>query len=221
MKIAHEGFPTIAIVGVCTAVALVLSWNYLTLLVSISLSSILLPVWFLSIYFFRDPERTLPTNLSEEVLISPADGKVVVVKDVQAVEYLEQEAIQISIFLSPLNVHINRIPVSGVLEYLVYQTGEYLMAWDDRATMDNEQAKFGVKHATGQKILFRQITGFLARRVVYYLNEGDTLQRGKRFGLMKFGSRMDVVLPRSAKVLVKEGDKVVAGESIIAKLAIQ
>jgi len=107
------------------------------------------------------------------------------------------------------------------LEYLVYQTGEYLMAWDDRATMDNEQAKFGVKHVSGQKILFRQITGFLARRVVYYLNEGDILERGKRFGLMKFGSRMDVVLPRSANILVKEGDKVVAGESIIAKLAIQ
>jgi phosphatidylserine decarboxylase len=111
--------------------------------------------------------------------------------------------------------------VSGTLEYLVYQTGEYLMAWDDRATMDNEQAKFGVKHSSGQKILFRQITGFLARRVVYYLKEGDTLERGKRFGLMKFGSRMDVVLPRSANVLIKEGDKVVAGESIIAKLAIR
>jgi len=155
------------------------------------------------------------------VLLSPADGKVVVVKEVESVEYLEQKAVQISIFLSPLNVHINRIPVSGTLEYLVYQTGEYLMAWDDRATMDNEQAKFGVKHVSGQKILFRQITGFLARRVVYYLNEGDILERGKRFGLMKFGSRMDVVVPRSANVLVKEGDKVVAGESIIAKLAIQ
>ena len=221
MKIAHEGFPTITIVGVCTAVALMLSWSYLPLLISISLSSILLPVWFLSIYFFRDPERTLPIDLSEEVLLSPADGKVVVVKEVESVEYLEQEAVQISIFLSPLNVHINRIPVSGTLEYLVYQTGEYLMAWDDRATMDNEQAKFGVKHVSGQKIFFRQITGFLARRVVYYLNEGDILERGKRFGLMKFGSRMDVVVPRSANVLVKEGDKVVAGESIIAKLAIQ
>jgi len=221
MKIAHEGFPTITIVGVSTAVALMLSWSYLPLLISISLSSILLPVWFLSIYFFRDPERTLPIDLSEEVLLSPADGKVVVVKEVESVEYLEQEAVQISIFLSPLNVHINRIPVSGTLEYLVYQTGEYLMAWDDRATMDNEQAKFGVKHVSGQKILFRQITGFLARRVVYHLNEGDILERGKRFGLMKFGSRMDVVVPRSANVLVKEGDKVVAGESIIAKLAIQ
>jgi len=221
MKIAHEGFPTITIVGVSTAVALMLSWSYLPLVISISLSSILLPLWFLSIYFFRDPERTLPIDLSEEVLLSPADGKVVVVKEVESVEYLEQKAVQISIFLSPLNVHINRIPVSGTLEYLAYQTGEYLMAWDDRATMDNEQAKFGVKHVSGQKILFRQITGFLARRVVYHLNEGDILERGKRFGLMKFGSRMDVVVPHSANVLVKEGDKVVAGESIIAKLAIQ
>ena len=100
MKIAHEGFPTITIVGVCTAVALMLSWSYLPLVISISLSSILLPVWFLSIYFFRDPERTLPIDLSEEVLLSPADGKVVVVKEVESVEYLEQEAIQISIFLS-------------------------------------------------------------------------------------------------------------------------
>ena len=220
MKIAYEGIPTITLVGSITAAALSLSWYLLPLIPTFILSIVLLPVWFLSIYFFRDPERVPPSNLSDEVILSPADGKVVVVKEVEAVEYIEKEAIQISIFLSPLNVHINRLPVSGVLEYLVYQSGEYLMAWDDRATMNNEQAKFGVKHASGQKILFRQITGFLARRVVYYLSEGDTLERAKRFGLMKFGSRMDVVVPRSAEILVKQGDKVVAGESIIAKLAL-
>lgn len=220
MNIAREGIPTITLVGFITVAALSLSWCFLPLIPTIILSIVLLPIWFLSIYFFRDPERVSPYNLSDEVILSPADGKVVVVKEVEAVEYIEQEAIQISIFLSPLNVHINRLPVSGILEYLVYQSGEYLMAWDDRATMDNEQAKFGVKHSSGQKILFRQITGFLARRVVYYLSEGDTLERAKRFGLMKFGSRMDVVVPRSAEILVKQGDKVVAGESIIAKLTL-
>ena len=219
MKIAHEGIPTIALVGLVTIIAISLSWYFSLLVPTFILTTILLPIWFLSIYFFRDPERIPPTNLSDEDILSPADGKVVVVKEVETVEYMEQEAIQISIFLSPLNVHINRIPVSGVLEYLVYQTGEYLMAWDDRATMDNEQAKFGVKHTSGQMILFRQITGFLARRIVYYIREGDTLERAKRFGLMKFGSRMDVVVPRSANILVKHGDKVVAGHSIIAKLA--
>ncbi len=220
MKIAHEGIPTIALVGLVTVVASSLSWYFLPLISSIIISTILFIIWFLSIYFFRDPERISPPNLSDDTILSPADGKVVVVKELESVEYLEKKAIQISIFLSPLNVHINRIPISGVLEYLVYQTGEYLMAWDDRATMNNEQAKFGLRHASGQKVLFRQITGFLARRVVYYIHVGDYLERNKRFGLMKFGSRMDVVLPRSANVLVKQGDKVVGGESIIAKLAI-
>tara|TARA_B100000575_G_scaffold294579_1_gene311733 strand:- start:10402 stop:11064 length:663 start_codon:yes stop_codon:yes gene_type:complete len=220
MKIAHEGIPTIALVGLVTVVASSLSWYFLPLISSIIISTILFIIWFLSIYFFRDPERISPPNLSDDTILSPADGKVVVVKELESVEYLEKKAIQISIFLSPLNVHINRIPISGVLEYLVYQTGEYLMAWDDRATMNNEQAKFGLRHASGQKVLFRQITGFLARRVVYYIRVGDYLERNKRFGLMKFGSRMDVVLPRSANVLVKQGDKVVGGESIIAKLAI-
>ncbi len=220
MKIAYEGIPTIVLVGLVTVLVLSLSWYFYTLASGIILSIILFPIWFLSIYFFRDPERISPLNLSDEFVLSPSDGKVVVIKEVETAEYIEQEAIQISIFLSPLDVHINRIPISGVLEYLVYQTGEYLMAWDDRATMDNEQAKFGVRHASGQKILFRQITGFLARRVVYYIRKGDSLERAKRFGLMKFGSRMDVVLPRSSSVLIKQGDKVIAGESIIAKLTI-
>lgn len=118
MKIAHEGFPTITIVGVFTAVALMLSWSYLPLVISVSLSSILLSVWFLSIYFFRDPERTLPINLSEEVLLSPADGKVVVVKEVESVEYLEQEAVQISIFLSPLNVYSLFVTLASSASFL-------------------------------------------------------------------------------------------------------
>lgn len=219
MKIAKEGYPTIALVGTIVGLICLCSWLYLPSWMFIALSILLLPIWLLSIYFFRDPERYLPPNYTQEHILSPADGKVVIVKEIEESEYLKSDAIQISIFLSPLNVHINRNPLSGTLEYLSYMPGEYLMAWDERASMDNEQAKFGVKHSSGKKILFRQITGFLARRIVYYLSEGDQLEAGKRFGLMKFGSRMDVVVPKDSKIFVKEGDRTVAGVSVIAELS--
>lgn len=218
MKIAKEGFPTIALVGVVVGAICLLSWLYLNQWVATGLSLLLAPIWFLSFYFFRDPERSLPSHIGANDIVSPADGKVVIVKEVEEAEYIKSKAIQISIFLSPLNVHINRNPLSGSLEYLHYMPGKYLMAWDDRASMDNEQAKFGVKHTSGHKVLFRQITGFLARRIVYYLSEGDQINRGERFGLMKFGSRMDVVVPIDSHILVKEGDRTVAGVSLIAQL---
>ena len=219
MKIAKEGYPTIVLVGTVVGLICLCSWLYLPSWMFIALSILLIPIWLLSIYFFRDPERYLPPNITQEHILSPADGKVVIVKQIEESEYLKSDAIQISIFLSPLNVHINRNHLSGTLEYLSYMPGEYLMAWDERASMDNEQAKFGVKHSFGKKILFRQITGFLARRIVYYLSEGDQLEAGKRFGLMKFGSRMDVVVPKDSKIFVKEGDRTVAGVSIIAELS--
>jgi phosphatidylserine decarboxylase len=167
----------------------------------------------LIIYFFRDPDRTIPEG--ENLVISPADGKVVFVKEIEEGVYLKGKATQISIFLSPLNVHVNRNPVSGSLEYLKYHPGEYLMAWTEHASELNERADFGVLHPSNTKIFFRQITGFLARRIVYNINEGDTLKAGERFGIMKFGSRMDVVVPENVEVKVQPGDTTVAGESVI------
>lgn len=168
----------------------------------------------LILYFFRDPKRNPPTD--DSLIISPADGRVVLIQETEEHEYMGGPATQISIFLSPLDVHVNRVPVSGDLEYVKYYPGKYLMAWEDHASKMNERAHFGVKHASGMKILFKQITGFMARRIVYHLEEGDQIKVGQRFGIMKFGSRMDVLLPKHIKIKVKKGDRTVAGESVLA-----
>lgn len=168
------------------------------------------------LYFFRDPDREITPG--DKFVLSPADGNVVQVKEVEEEFYIQGQATQISIFLSPLDVHVNRLPVSGELEYLEYHPGVYLMAWDHRASELNERADFGIKHASGTKVFFRQITGFLARRIVYHIQKGDHLTSGNRFGMMKFGSRMDILVPADVEVNIKEGDKAVAGETILATI---
>lgn len=169
--------------------------------------------------FFRDPDRNIPEG--DDLVLAPADGNVVLIKEVEEESYLQGKAIQISIFLSVLDVHVNRNPISGTLEYLKYQPGIYLVAWHDDASELNERADFGVRHPSGVKIFYRQITGFLARRIVYNVEEGDELAAGKRFGMMKFGSRMDVLVPPDTKINVKEGDSTVAGETVMGRLAIE
>lgn len=168
------------------------------------------------LYFFRDPDRTITEG--DNFVISPADGKVVQIKAVEEDRYIKGPATQISIFLSPLDVHVNRVPVSGELEYLEYEPGMFLAAYDDRASELNERADFGVKHSSGTKIFFRQITGVMARRIVYHIEKGDQLEAGKRFGMMKFGSRMDILVPPEVEVNVSEGEKAVAGQTILATI---
>lgn len=168
------------------------------------------------LYFFRDPDREVTAG--ENVVLSPADGKVVQIKEVDENRYIKGPAAQISIFLSPLDVHVNRIPVTGTLEYLEYEPGMFLAAYDHRASELNERADFGVKHPTGTKIFFRQITGLLARRIVYHIEKGDKLEVGKKFGMMKFGSRMDILVPPEVEVNVSEGEKAVAGKTILATI---
>lgn len=212
---AKEGYSTIFVVILFSILA--------ALAVSIG------PVWLgyifypllislcgLIVYFFRDPKRNPPAD--DNLIISPADGRVVLIQETEELEYMGGPATQISIFLSPLDVHVNRVPVSGDLEYVKYYPGKYLMAWEDHASQMNERAHFGVKHPSGMKILFKQITGFMARRIVYHLREGEQIRAGQRFGIMKFGSRMDVLLPKSVKIKVKKGDRTVAGESILAEI---
>lgn len=168
------------------------------------------------LYFFRDPDRDITPGNNR--VLSPADGNIVLVKEVEEEEYIKGTATQISIFLSPLNVHVNRLPVSGRLEYLEYHPGVYLMAWDHRASELNERADFGIRHQSGVKVFFRQITGFLARRIVYHIQKGDELTAGERFGMMKFGSRMDILVPADAAINVSEGEKAVAGKTILATI---
>ncbi|WP_445665980.1 phosphatidylserine decarboxylase family protein [Fodinibius sp. AD559] len=169
------------------------------------------------LYFFRDPDREVTAD--ENTVLSPADGKVVQIKAVDEDRYIKGPATQISIFLSPLDVHVNRIPVTGTLEYLEYEPGMFLAAYDHRASELNERADFGVKHSSGTKIFFRQITGLLARRIVYHIEKGDKLELGKRFGMMKFGSRMDILVPPEVEVNVSEGEKAVAGKTILATIS--
>jgi len=214
--IAKEGYSTIFVVSLFSLFLIYISgWTPVWIASVLIVVAVVLTA--LVIYFFRDPERKTPDD--DSLIISPADGKVVQIRTESENEYLKSEVTRISIFLSPLNVHVNRVPVTGKLEYLKYYPGKYLMAWEDHASEENERAHFGVLHASGQKMMFKQITGFLARRIVYNIEEGDDLIAGERFGIMKFGSRMDLLFPAgSVEITVKEGDTTRAGESIIGKL---
>lgn len=214
--ISKEGYVTILVVGLASVLISVFAGYYLPQWIAYIFYAAFTILTLLTIFFFRDPERYPPEG--ENLIISPADGKVVFVKEVEEDVYIKGKATQVSIFLSPLNVHVNRNPVSGLLEYVKYHPGEYLMAWTEHASELNERADFGVLHSSNTKIFFRQITGFLARRIVYNISEGDEIQAGNRFGIMKFGSRMDVVVPGNVEVKVSPGDTTKAGESIIGEI---
>lgn len=176
--------------------------------------AVILVVWGFTINFFRDPERS--TSSKPTAVISPADGKIIAIKTVAEPEYLQGEAKLISIFMSPLNVHVNRIPVSGTVEHLRYVKGEYFAAFEDKASEKNEQMIVGIAGTKG-KVLFKQIAGFIARRIVCELSVGETVTAGKRFGMIKFGSRVDVFLPPDVNILVSVGTRTTAGETILAE----
>lgn len=165
--------------------------------------------------FFRNPKRTISSN--EEHILCPADGKVVVIEETEETEYFRDRRLQISIFMSPINVHINRNPVSGIVKYFKYHPGKYLMAWNPKSSTLNERTTTVVE-SNGTEILFRQIAGAMARRIVWYVNEGQSVEQGKEFGFIKFGSRVDVFLPIGSKVDVKLGDVVKGGITVLGEL---
>lgn len=167
-----------------------------------------------TLYFFRDPDRTPPEGF-EDKLIAPADGKVILLNKGLKHDFFDGPCTQISIFLSPLDVHVNRVPASGKITQAEYYPGEYLVAWHEKASELNERSEFGMVHPSGGKVFFRQITGYIARRIVFDLEVGDVVQAGDKFGMMKFGSRMDILVPDSMKLIVKPGDRTVAGESVM------
>ncbi len=172
-----------------------------------------------TLWFFRDPERNIPDSAlnNNSIVLSPADGKVVEIAEETENVYLKDKCIRISIFLSPLDVHVNRSPVTGLIEYFKYHPGKYLVAWHPKSSSKNEQTNIGVVNEHG-KIFFKQIVGVLARRLVWDIEEGDSLKVGQRFGMMKFGSRMDISVHPNSEIKVKVGDKVKAGITEIAKL---
>ncbi len=172
-------------------------------------------VMIIILQFFRNPKRN--TTINPNHIIAPADGKVVVIEDTEESEYFKGMRKQISIFMSPFNVHVNRNPVTGTVSFFKYHPGKYLMAWDPKSSTENERTTVVVKTQNGTEVLFRQIAGFLARRIVWYVKENQPVVQGKEFGFIKFGSRVDVFVPLDAKINVKIGEKVSGGETVIAE----
>jgi phosphatidylserine decarboxylase len=168
------------------------------------------------VQFFRKPNRT--TSINPKHIIAPADGKVVVIEEVVETEYFKGPRRQVSIFMSPLNVHINFNPISGIVTYVKYHAGKYLVAWHPKSSTENERTTIVVKHHNGTEVLFRQIAGAMARRICWYVNEGQSVEQGSEFGFIKFGSRIDIYLPLDAKILVNIDDKPFGGETVIAEL---
>lgn len=171
-----------------------------------------------TLWFFRDPRRTAPPNAEGGLLLAPADGKVVELVVEPDTLYLKGSAQRVSIFLSPLNVHVNRVPADGTVEYTRYVPGEYLVAWHPKASEKNERSEIGLRHPSGTPVLFKQIAGAVARRIVFHLREGDRVRAGDRFGIVKFGSRMDVLVPPHVELDVRLGQRVVAGETVIGRI---
>lgn len=181
-------------------------------------ASLLLSIilFLLVLQFFRNPERLLPT-VDQQLVYAPADGKVVVIEEAFEPEYLQEKRLQISIFMSPVNVHVNRNPVGGEVEYVRHHPGRYLVAWHPKSSTENERTTTVIN--TGQtKILMRQIAGAMAKRIVNYLNKGDRVQQGADMGFIKFGSRVDVFLPLDAEVEVSMGQKVKGNHTVLARL---
>jgi phosphatidylserine decarboxylase len=169
------------------------------------------------IFFFRDPVRKLPEGIKENDIISPADGKVIMIEEIDEDKFLKSKAKMIGIFLSPLNVHVNRVPSSGKVELFEYVKGDYIAAFDHKSSERNERTIIGIT-TPKFRLLFKQIAGFVARRIVCSLRTGDTVKRGEKFGMIKFGSRVDVILPGNSIVKVSVNQKVTGGETIIAEV---
>ncbi|MGV3559934.1 phosphatidylserine decarboxylase family protein [Larkinella arboricola] len=175
-----------------------------------------LVLFLLILQFFRKPRRSTPLN--DQHVISPCDGTVVVIEEVNEPEYFKEPRRQVSIFMSPLNVHINFHPVTGTVQYVKYYPGKYLVAWHPKSSTENERTSVVIRAKNGAEILLRQIAGALARRIVWYAKEGQQVQQGHELGFIKFGSRVDLFLPLDADVKVKIGEKTKGGVTVIADI---
>ncbi len=212
--ISKYGYDVVRTVVAIVVIGSLLSWFLVEgPVLRLGLLAIFLLILVFTLAFFRDPRRNTP--LGDNMVIAPADGKVVQIKALREEEYLRAEAVQVSIFMSPFNVHVNRFPVSGTVGYYRYFPGEFLVAFDEKASLRNERTHIGVENRHG-KVLFKQVAGFVARRIVARVSEGDRATAGERFGMIKFGSRVDVIMRDDAELKVKPGDRTVAGETILA-----
>jgi phosphatidylserine decarboxylase len=216
MTIHKEGYKTIAICTILFGVINIVSFYFLSSSLPVISWVIFIGTMGLLLFiisFFRIPNRTL--TIRDNAIIAPADGKVVVIEEVQSDEYFTDRRIQVSIFMSPLNVHVNRNPVSGEVVYSQYHKGKYLVAWHPKSSTENERHSV-VYRNDGKEILVKQIAGAVAKRICNYLQSGQQVRQTDEMGFIKFGSRVDLLLPLDAKILVKIGDKPLGGVTTIA-----
>ena len=207
MKIAREGYPLILAAAGITVVALALTPSWIGALLVVATGAIAA--------FFRDPERSVPAG--EGLIVAPADGRVVSIAELKGDANFADAATRVSIFLSPLDVHINRLPVTGRISEVRYRCGKFLAAYKEEASERNEQNALEVVDDQGRRLGVVQIAGVLARRIVCRVRRGDSLSRGERFGLIMFGSRTDTYLPRGCRIEVREGQRVKGGETILGR----
>lgn len=218
MTIHKEG-RTLLFVLLIVLVAIVLGFDYFFPEANVLRNIVIgcyLVFYLIVLQFFRSPNIQVEKNAKH--IIAPADGKVVVIEEADETEYLKGKRKQISIFMSPFNVHVNRMPVQGSISYYKYHSGKYLVAWHPKSSTENERTTVVAKMNNGTEILFRQIAGALARRIKCYVQQGQQLEQGQEFGFIKFGSRVDIFLPLDAVIKVNIGDKTTGGKTVIAEL---
>ena len=221
MKISREGFKIIAVSGIIMLALWTLMFYMLKaedkLWLLIALAVVLFAFWLFIISFFRSPRRVRIHD--DDLVFSPCDGRVVVTEIVKDNEYFDgEEKMQVSIFMSVTNVHINWYPVGGIVKYFKYHPGRFLVAWHPKSSTDNERTTTVVETKNGVEVLFRQIAGAVARRIVSYVKVGEQVEQNSPFGFIKFGSRIDILLPKDAKLLVEIGDTVVGTQTPIARI---
>lgn len=217
MRIHREGFKYILIASFFLALLLYVNYKYvygipiLFWLISVPASGL----WFWVVWFFRLPHRSFIEG--EDKVIAPADGKVVVIEETFETEYFKDNRLQVSIFMSPINVHVNRNPISGEVKYMKYHPGKYLVAWHPKSSTENERTTLVIENSKTE-LLIRQIAGALARRICFYVKEGDFVSQNEEFGFIRFGSRVDIYFPIGTKVDVKIGDVVKGGITVLAHI---
>lgn len=218
MKFHKEGYISLLLVLVFSAIIIFIGHHFFPTYAIAHWFAYLLSTFLtiIILQFFRDPTREFKTG--DNLIIAPADGKVVVIEETTEFEYFKDKRLQVSIFMSPLNVHINRFPISGIVSFFKYHPGKFLAAWEPKSSTDNERTTIVVKHTNGKEILFRQVAGALARRIVWYCKEGDKAEQCGQMGFIKFGSRVDLYLPLGTKLNVKIGDVVKGSQSVLGEI---
>jgi phosphatidylserine decarboxylase len=214
--IAREGYPFLifSLIGAIILYAVSTMVHGYWLIIWRTLSVIVFLFALFTAYFFRDPERTVPYD--DTALLSPADGTIIDIREVEEPLYLKDKVKRVSIFMSPFNVHINRTPITGVIDFVHYHPGKFLSAFKEKASLDNESILVGFKaQRDSQRIAVKLIAGLIARRIVFNKKEGDTLQQGERIGMIRFGSRAELFCPLTTEIRVKNGDKVSGGLTVI------